>query len=150
MPNAAIAELIAKNLPDLTHPGDGNGAISLPVATFRPAGIPPEMAEQFAREAGYPTADITRLVAEALVHLIETEGNSEIVSKTELADMRAATAQAEPQRHRQVQVHCHCGTPLFRASIKDFDSDKPRVAGPELIKAMRRLGIECATAHRES
>lgn len=150
MPNAAIARLIADKLPELTHPGDGTGPIALPVSTFRTTGMPPEMAEQFARDAGYPATDITLLVAEALVHLIETDGNAEIIGRAELANMRAATAAAEPQRHRQVQVFCHCGTPLFRLSIRDFDTDKPRVAGPELIKAMRQLGVECATAHRES
>lgn len=148
MPNAAIAQLIADKLPDLTHPGDGSGAISLPVSTFRMSGIPPEMAEQFARDAGYPSANIPLLIAEALVHLIETDGDSTIVRNTELAEMRAAQALAEPQRNKQVEVRCHCGTTLFGAMFKDFDTDKPRVAGPELIKAMRTLGVECATAHR--
>lgn len=150
MPNAAIAALIAEKLPDLTHPGDGSGAISLPVSTFRTAGIPPEMAEQFARDAGYPSANIPLLIAEALVHLIETQGDSEIIRRSELTDMRKAAATAEPQRHRQVHVHCHCGTPLFRAQFRDFDTDKPRVAGPELIKAMAQLSTECATAHRKA
>lgn len=150
MPNATIADLIARKLPDLTHPGDGSGPIMLPVSTFRNAGIPPEMAEQFAREAGYPSADITKLIGEALVHLIETDGDSEIVRRSELADMRKATETAEPQRNRQVQIHCHCGTPLFRVNIRNFDSDKPSVAGPELIKAMAMLGTECSTAHRKA
>ena len=150
MPNPAIAALIADKLPDLTHPGDGSGAISLPVSTFRTAGIPPEMAEQFARDAGYPSANIPLLIAEALVHLIETDGDSEIVRRSELATMRAATKAAEPQRNRQIQGHCHCGTPLFTAQFRDFDTDKPRVAGPELIKAIGHLAVECATAHRKA
>lgn len=148
MPNQAIAQLIADKLPDLTHPGDGSGAISLPVSTFRMAGIPPEMAEQFAREAGYPTANIPKLIAEAIVHVIETDGDSTIIRNSELADMRAAQAAAEPQRNKQVEVRCNCGTTLFTAMFKDFDTDRPRVAGPELIKAMSRLSTECATAHR--
>lgn len=150
MPNTAIAELIAAKLPELTHPGHGQGAIALPVASFRTAGIPPEMAEQFARDAGYPSANIPLLVAEALVHLIETDGDSEIVRRSELATMRAATAAAEPARNRQITVHCHCGTPLFTAQFRDFDTDKPCVAGPELIKAMGHLGTECSTAHRKA
>ena len=148
MPNQAIAALIAEKLPDLTHPGDGSGAISLPVSTFRMAGIPPQMAEQFARDAGYPSANIPQLIAEALVHLIETDGDSEIVRRSELTRMRAAADAAEPQRSRQVQVHCNCGAPLFRAQFRDFDTDKPRVAGPELIKAMAQLSTECAVAHK--
>lgn len=150
MPNAAIADLIATKLPDLTHPGNGSGAIALPVSTFRTAGIPPEMAEQFAQDAGYPSANIPLLIGEALVHLIETDGDSEIIRRSELATMRAATKAAEPQRNRQIQVHCHCGTPLFTAQFRDFDTDKPRVAGPELIKAMSLLATECSTAHRKA
>lgn len=150
MPNQRIAELISVKLPELTHPGDGNGAILLPVSTFRTAGLPPDQADQFARDAGYPSADIPKLVGEALVHLIETDGDSEIISKAELNQLRAAAAIAEPQRHRQVQVHCYCGTPLFRAHIRDFDTDKPKVSGSELIKAMAQLSPECALAHRTS
>jgi len=150
LPNAAIVDLIAAQLPDLTHPGDGSGAIKLPMASFRTAGIPPEMAEQFAAKAGYPSADITRLIAEAIVHLIETQGASEIIGTAELSRLRRAEAAAEPKRHRQVQVACHCGTPLFTATIADFDSDHAKVAGSELIKAMRTFGSECATGHRLS
>lgn len=150
MPNERAAALIAQRLPELTHPGDGNGAILLPVSTFRMAGIPPEQAEQFARDAGYPSVDVPRLIGEALVHLIETEGDSEIVPRSELAAMRNAAAAAEPQRHRQVQVHCYCGTPLFRAHMRDFDTDKPKVSGSELIKALTRLSPECALAHKAS
>lgn len=151
MPNTAIAELIAAKLPDLTHPGTpgSGGPILLPTATYRTAGIPPEMAQQFAEDAGYPTADITRLIAEAIVHLIETDGDSTIVRNSELAEMRAAAAAAEPARNRQIAVHCHCGTRLFVAQARGFDTDQPRVAGPELIKAMAQLGVECATAHRK-
>lgn len=148
MPNQAIAQLIAEKLPDLTHPGDGSGAISLPVSTFRMAGIPPEMAEQFARDAGYPSANIPLLIAEAIVHLVETDGNAEIISKAELSQMRAAKAAAEPQRNRQVEVQCNCGTTLFRAMFRDFDTDKPKLSGSELIKAMAKLSTECAVAHR--
>lgn len=152
MPNTAIAELIAAKLPDLTHPGTpgSGGPILLPTATYRTAGIPPEMAQQFAEDAGYPTADITRLIAEAIVHLIETDGDSTIVRNSELADMRAATAAAEPRRNRHVKVRCHCGTQLFTANIRNFDTDTASIAGPELIKAMRQFGTECATGHKAS
>lgn len=152
--NRAAVDLLASRLAaGLVHPGDpdnGQQPIALPLPGLSSAGIPPEMAEQFARDAGYPSANIPLLIAEALVHLIETDGDSEIVRRSELATMRAATKAAEPQRNRQIQVHCHCGTPLFTAQFRDFDTDKPRVAGPELIKAMSQLGVECATAHRKS
>ena len=146
--NTTIVDLIAAKLPELTHPGDGSGAIALPVAQFRTAGMPPGMAEQFAKDAGYPSADITRLVAEAIVHLIETDGHATIVDNTQLADMRAATAAAEPRRNRHVKVRCHCGTQLFTANIRNFDTDTANVAGPELINAMRQFGTECATGHK--
>ena len=148
VPNATIADLIARKLPDLTHPGDGSGAISLPVSTFRMSGIPPEMAEQFSRDAGYQSANIPLLIAEAIVNLIETDGDSEIIRRSDLAAMRAAEAAAEPSRNRQVEVQCNCGATLFRAMFRDFDTDKPRVSGPELIKAIAKLSTECSTAHR--
>lgn len=149
MPNAAIARLIAEKLPTLTHPGDGSGgAIALPMPMLRASGIPPEMAERFAAEAGYPNADITELIGEAIVALIEGEGQSTIVANAELTEMRAAQRAAEPLRHRQVAVSCNCGVHLFTAMIRDWDLDRARVAGPELIKALRLLGPECATAHK--
>ncbi len=143
-----IAALIADHIGELIHPGDGNsGPIVLPVSTFRTAGIPPEMAEQFAREAGYPTADIPKLVGEAIVHLIETQGDSEIISRGELAQLRAAAKANEPLKDRPVEVHCHCGAELFTAHLRNF-STKPSLHGPTLIKAVRTLGVECATAHQ--
>ena len=145
--NDAIAGLIATHLPNLTHPGDGSGAIVLPVATFRTAGIPPEVAESFAREAGLPTADVPRLIAEAIVALIEGQGDSEIVSRADLARLRAAAGANETLRDRPVTVRCHCGAELFTAHLRDF-ATSPSLYGPALIKAMRTIGVECSTGHR--
>lgn len=147
MPNERIVNLIATQLPDLTHPGDGNGSIALPVSAFRATNsLPPEVAQQFAQDAGLPHSDIPRLVAEAIVHLIEVEADSDIVPRAELRRMRTvSTADLNPE----VQVMCNCGVPLFTAYLRN-DDGKLRVAGPQLIKAMRALGTECALAHRQS
>lgn len=146
MPNERIINLITEQLPNLTHPGDGNGSVALPVSAFRATNtLPPEVAAQFAQDAGLPSSDVPRLVAEAIVHLIEVEADSEIVPRAELRRLQTtSTADLDPE----VQVLCNCGIRLFSAHLRDNDG-KLKVAGPQLIKAMRTLGTECALAHRQ-
>lgn len=144
MPNQRIIDLLAAKLPGLTHPGtDGQGSIQLPVAAFRAAAtLPPEVAEQFAADANLPTADIPRLFAEAIVHLIEEGGDTEIVPRNEITQLRNATMTADPLR--QVQFHCvACGGMLFGAQLRDANTDKPRLSGPGLIAAISTLNPQC-------
>lgn len=50
------------------------------------------------------------LIGPAIVHLIETEGATELVPKAEMAQLRAA----EQQPGERVPVLCqHCNQPLF-------------------------------------
>lgn len=92
MPNQQMVQIIAKSLREgLPHPGDREN--HQPAQLFRipgmnPQGVPRAVLDSMAKEAGLPTGDIATLVAEALVHLIETEGNSEIVDKSELTELR--------------------------------------------------------------
>lgn len=153
MPNDRIVDLLASALPGLTHPGkDGAGSIQLPVAAFRAANtLPPQIAEQFAQDAGLPSADMPRLFAEAIVYAIESGGDCEIVPRAEMAALRAnasATGKAAPLR--QVEMHCNCGAKLFGAQLRDADTDKPKLSGPALITALRQLSPECALGHRIS
>ena len=82
-----IAALISQALVDgLEHPGNESeppGTIRLPL--FRMAGQPTEMYEQI-------QATVTML-GEAIVHLIETRGESVIVARSEFDALRNELAQ---------------------------------------------------------
>lgn len=148
--NDRIVTLLASILPGLTHPGrDGQGSIQLPVAAFRASNtLPPEVAEQFAEEAGLPSSDMPKLFAEAIVHAIEDGGDCEIVPRAELAALRTTASATTATALRQIDVHCHCGVRLFGAQIHNGDTDKPRLSGSTLISALAKLNPECALGHR--
>jgi hypothetical protein len=144
MPNTAISQLIATNLAHLTHPGDhDNKPTPLTLPMFRPAALPPHMAEQFAADVDLPDPNIAKLTAEAIVELIETHGHT-IINTTELDQLRTDAA-AGIDRHRQPWIHCRCGTPLFRANI---DAQRPQIDGPQLIQALTHMTPDCATKHQ--
>lgn len=101
-----IAELIALRLKEgLTHPGKPEADVpARPVvlAAFKaPVGAPQEMNDLMAETA--------KLIAEAIVHLIETEGESEIVPKTEVKTMKLAAGDlGDGQRTVVVECrYCH-------------------------------------------
>lgn len=143
--NEPITALIAEALPNLTHPGTGSGPILLPIPALRStANLPPEVAEEFAAEAGLPSSDMPRLVAEAIVALIEDQ--HEIVPRSQLDTLRRSATPVEPLR--QVDVHCHCGARLFGVQIKDGDTNSPKVNGAALIAAVKSLSPECSLGHR--
>lgn len=104
-----IVDLIAERLPTgLVHPGDENTkpkVLALP--GFAGRGIPPEMARHFADEAGLPPNDAPKVWAEALVHLIESDGGCVIVPKTEWDDVKAQST-APDASSPVVAVHCSC------------------------------------------
>jgi len=85
MTNSPIAELIADHLPKgLPHPGRPETHESprlLPIAGFRTAGMAPEMVQH--------VEDTAQCVGEAIVHLIETAGESVIIKRDELDKIRA-------------------------------------------------------------
>jgi hypothetical protein len=115
MPNAAAVALIAEKLPEgLTHPGDGKKQPPklIPLPGLKNLGISPEQAKHFAQQAGMPANDAPKLIAEALVHLIETDlnGGSTIISNAELAQLRsqAATLGDLDPNAATVKVCCHC------------------------------------------
>lgn len=80
----SIVDVIAEGFrTGLPHPGNPElkqpaRTLVLPGMNFR--GIPPEMMEKFAQDAGLPSADFPKLLAEALVHLIE-KNSWEIVER---------------------------------------------------------------------
>lgn len=141
-----VVDLLTRRLPQLTHPGDGSGAIMLPVAAFSAANnLPPEVAEHFAEEAGLPHSDVPRLYAEAIIATIEASGRA-IVDRAEWERLQAQSQPAEASQ--QVPIHCHCGVRLFTVQMSSLNTGQPSVYGPTLIKAMRELGTDCATGHR--
>lgn len=151
MPNQAVAQHVAHALAEgaLVHPGtDQTGPIPLPLPMFRTTGMPTEQANHFAQQAGLPHGDIATLVGEALVHTIETDGDHELISKTELAQLRAIAANTKPQRYRQPHFHCNCGSPLFKTNITDLHTDQPKLNGPALFAALAQLSPECALGHQ--
>lgn len=113
MPNPAAAALIAERLPKgLVHPGDDSTPaklIPLPGLNFQ--GLPEGMRKHFANEAGLPDSDAPKLVAEAIVSLLETDGGFEIVPKSEITQLRdaASTLDAAPPG-ATVTVYCPCSS----------------------------------------
>lgn len=119
MANSTIAALIAERLPgSLVHPGDpanDQPAKLLPLPVLGSTGIPPEMAKHFAKEAGLPADDFPKLIGEAIVHLIETDGQTTLVPNAELEQLRAA----DLQPGEVTPVNCaECGQPAFYLSSK--------------------------------
>lgn len=112
-PNARAVQLVTERLTHgLQHPGNpaaNQKPFTIPLPGLRTTGIPPGMAQQFAATAGLPTADVPKLIAEAIVHQIETEldGGSEIISKTDLAALRRQAADA-PDGTRIITLRCTC------------------------------------------
>ena len=114
MSNPELVKLIAERLPSgLLHPGDPTNnqpAKLLPLPGLRSSGLPPELAEEFAKAAGFPVSDVPKLIAEALIHLIETDGQCTIVLNRQLAEQQAQTTtpeQANPSMPT-IQVYCQC------------------------------------------
>lgn len=79
-----ISELIADKLANgLYHPGDmenGQAPMTLRLPMFRTVGMAPEVNQQVEMTV--------KLIAESIVHLIETEGECEIVPRVELERLR--------------------------------------------------------------
>lgn len=124
MLNERIATLLAERLPGgLWHPGDPSidqPPKMIPLPGLASSGIPPEMAEHFAQEAGLPSANVPKLVAEAIVNTIETDGQTEMIPRAELEQLRsdAATFEASPPAGQMVTVVCTgCRAPLLELSL---------------------------------
>jgi hypothetical protein len=105
--------LIAERLPNgLVHPGDGDKqpAKPIPMPWLGNLGLPPGQSEQFSREAGMPTNDAPKVLAEAIVHLLETDGGFAIVPRTEIAQLRAQAATLDDLNPSAplVAIHCRC------------------------------------------
>ena len=136
MPNKKIADLISNRLRDgLTHPGhDGGPPTPIALPFFRTAGMPPEM--------GDLVTETANMLGEAIVALIEGEGESEIIDRDQAVEFRVAD-EAAPRR--QVLVHCRCdkkrSDPLAVLTV----TNNPHVVidGKQLIEGLSVRSIEC-------
>lgn len=95
--NRRAVDLIADRLTNgLPHPGDPDAnmpaKLLAPLPAFRPAGLSPEQAATFAKEAGLPDNDAAKLYAEALVHALQTDGGMELVDKAHLQQLKDQVA----------------------------------------------------------
>lgn len=116
-----VTDTIAARLATgIVHPGNpttGQPSTLIELPGLNTRGIPPEMAQHFANEAGLPTNDSPRLIAEAITHLITQELRIDLIDHTELQQLRAQTTEphtATPQAP-QIAIHCRCNptTPLL-------------------------------------
>lgn len=105
------AALIAERLPaGLVHPGDPDNdqpAKLIPLPGLNNIGIPADQAAFFAQEAGLPDNDVPKLIGEAIVAMLSTEG-WEIVAGGELEQLRADAAQLPERPDAELTVHCRC------------------------------------------
>lgn len=123
--NKAAVDLIASRLPTgLPHPGDPTQNTPpklLPLPGLKSSGIPPEMAEHFAAQAGFPTADAPKLIAEAILNLLETDGGFTIIPTEDLNALHTQAADA-PDGTRIITVHCPThNTALLELTINKTD-----------------------------
>lgn len=139
MPNRQIEELIAERLrTGIVHPGDrGRGIAPTPIAL--PFGAKPGMPKEMA-----DLMDGTvKLLAEAIVHTIEKDGDCEIVPRSEVRGLRRAVGD-EPIR-AMLPVHCHCDTtlsePLMVLTV--IDPEHITVDGPALITGLAKRKSTC-------
>lgn len=122
MTNTAVATLIAERLPNgLWHPGDPDNGIkpkAIPLPGLSHSGVPNEQAAYFAQQADLPDGNVAKLVAEAIVALLEQD--HEIIPRTELAQLRAEAATIEDTPSgRSLDVVCKCNrtAPLLSLTV---------------------------------
>jgi hypothetical protein len=140
MSNAKIAALITDALVEgrLVHPGDPASdlpprQIVLPI--FQSDGQPKEVADLMATTA--------KFLGEAIVALIETEGETSMIPTAKLDEMRVATTPEKPGR-RVVKVHCRCDAdgsmPLAVLTVDS--SDRVVIDGKQLLGALHQRSAE--------
>lgn len=145
----SLAERLAPHLAALVHPGDDNTPpFPLSLSVFQTATLPEGMRKEQAEEMGLPSPDLALHWLEAVIHLIETEGGVELVDRGEIADLRVAAKANEGKRNRTIELFCQCDVKLGRLMVQDFDSDHPRVNGPELIRALGSKSPDCIGGHK--
>ncbi len=84
-----------------------------------------------------------KLLAEALVHVIESEGGCEIIPRSQLRELQHAVGDAPVQQ--MLPVHCHCDTartdPLMVLTVTN--PDYIVVNGPALVGGLAARTVAC-------
>lgn len=149
MNGAAVTLLTKRLVAGVVHPGSAEKNMPptpIPLPGLSSAGIPPEMAKEFADEAGLPSSDAPKLLAEAIVHLIESEcdGGSTIIPNTELAALRKAAADA-PDGTRIISLHCACDRTMTDPLLEFALGKDDRVVrdGKAILKALAGRTVDC-------
>lgn len=149
-----VTDTIAARLATgIVHPGNpttGQPSTLIELPGLNTRGIPPEMAQHFANQAGLPTNDSPRLIAEAITHLITQELHIDLIDHTELQQLRAQTTQPDPESPQgpQVAIHCHCN-PRQPLLIVTASRAMTTTNGPALRQRLDTI-CTCQTAHPES
>lgn len=148
--NQAAVDLLATRLATgIIHPGDpDNGQPPTPLLLpgLSGTGIPDEMAAHFANEAGVPTNNAPRMLAEAIVALLETDlaGGSTIIPTADLEQLRQNATEATTDT-RIVSIHCACDAtmthPLLELPIAN--NDHIIINGGTLLRGMDALSPDC-------
>ncbi|QNO12414.1 hypothetical protein I5H85_gp102 [Mycobacterium phage Royals2015] len=128
-----FTDFLTHTLQNLTHPGDDNNKpfpILLP--GLRAISVPPELAGQFAEEAGLPHLDTPRLIAEALEAAINTK--YVVLTRVEVEQMRKQAADA-PTGHRVINIRTTPTTPPVLSITIDKTSNDVVVPAKALQKA---------------
>lgn len=140
MTNQRIADMITQKLLSngLVHPGDpvaGRPPMPIVLPVFGRAGMSKEMADL--------SNAMAKLLGEAIVHAIETDGASVIVDRQEAIDLQAV-ADTSPGS-KVVPVHCRCDRnrtdPLMHITV----DGKPRIMvdGKQLIGSLSKRNPDC-------
>lgn len=139
MPNKHIAELISKHLAEgIVHPGNpeaDQAPMPILLPAFRTAGMPKEHTEL--------VQTTVKILGEAIVHLIETEGESVIVPRDELAQLRTAVDGVDPHA-RSVAVYCRrCDRPRSNPLAHLVVDDPILIDGRQLIGMLAKREVDC-------
>jgi len=100
----ALAEGFRNGLP---HPGNRDKhqspqIIHMPGMNFH--GLPKEVLDRMAAEAGLPTTDLPTLIAEAVVNLIETVTHHKLVAEVDYDLLNAKAAEVDVLKERIAEL----------------------------------------------
>lgn len=139
MTDSELAELISDALRNgITHPGNGREQKPKPIAL--PFGGTPTMPEPMKQLLNAST----KLLGEAIIHLLKTKGKVEFINRDEAKVMRRAVGDM-PARGPMTPVYCRCDVKHERplTSLSVADPEQIVVDGPSLLRVLHGKAIEC-------
>lgn len=139
MTDEDLAEMVSDALRNgITHPGNGREQKPKPIAL--PFGGTPTMPEPMKQLLDAST----KLLGEAIIHLLKTKGGVEFIDRDEAKLMRRAVGDM-PERGPMTPVYCRCDVkherPLITLSVAD--PEQIVVDGPSLLRVLHAKTVEC-------